>query len=368
MARRDRDQEKKRRRQKRLDKKRRASEGPLPLLPMRRLVETLETPMPAHWPGASDPSLARPDVVKFELAEFAIGSEPGKSKEKQLSQGLRKGALGFLPELDHWAMEEFLWHGLPGDPWHPIEAFLAQSGDRFPPPAQAQLRRWKAAQIGLFEVGKIQNETLALREWDPVNATLRAPVQAVALSIGGINSYRASQGKITLTYVAPWLPAENLYCAMGYGITVPKGEAALAVPDLGLRYPDVVSRPLPWELNRATEKEYVRRWRQREWHSWLREHLQFPFWALVAMPPKGQPVLKQVTELIPSTPEQAYQLGIYLAVPLGKEVVVAGGTMVTPLDVTSANFRALTEYHAYRHRAGPPPGTVGQPDFMTFEP
>ena len=48
----------------------------------------------------------------------------------------------------------------------------------------------------------------------------------------------------------------------------------------------------------------------------------------------------------------------------GQELVVAGATAVTPVDVASPTFAALMEYHAYRHRAGPPPGTLGQPSFV----
>ncbi len=121
MARRDRDQEKKRRRQKR-QQKRQAREGrprPAELKPpsdLVRALEALKVPAPAHWPGASDPSLARPDLVKLELAEFVFGTEPSRSKGQQLEDDLHDGLLHFLPDLHHWAIEEFLWHGLPGDP------------------------------------------------------------------------------------------------------------------------------------------------------------------------------------------------------------------------------------------------------------
>jgi hypothetical protein len=365
MARRDRDQDKKRRRQKRLEKKQRPREAPVELLPtLGRVIQVLRTPMPASWPGASDPSLARPDQVKFELAEFALQHDPGRSKERQLADGLCKGPLGFLPDLDHWAMEEFLWHGLPADPWHPIEAFLAQAGNRFPEPAQEQLRLWKEARIGLFEVGKVRNDTVTLSEWDPVNNTLSAPLRAIALNIGGVNSYQPAGGQITLTYLAPWDPAEDLFCTMGYGTTVPSREAAFYAFYLGLRHPEISSQPLPWKLGRTAEDEYLRHWRRREWHRWLDERLQFPFWAMFGMPPDAKPALGRVTHLLPSTPEDAYQFGIYFEIPIGTGGMAAGGTLVTPLDVTSPNLMLLLEYHAYRDRVGPPPGTRGKPSFL----
>ena len=70
-------------------------------------------------------------MVKLDFAEWVSTQEPGKSKLKQLEEGFRNGVLGFLPNIQHWAMEEFFWRGLPGDPWQPIDAYLAASGKRF---------------------------------------------------------------------------------------------------------------------------------------------------------------------------------------------------------------------------------------------
>jgi hypothetical protein len=383
MARRDRDQEKKRRRQKRQEKRRRSEnfgpDNPFPRSenfdpdnPFRvldQLKEALKVSPPTHWPGASDPSLARPDMVKFDLTQFATTTEPRRSKGRQLEAGLSKGLMGFLPEIDHWAMEEFFWHGLPGDSWNPIDAYLAQKGDLFPPRAHEQIRLWKQAKIGLFEMGEIQEETVVLREWDPiVGSTIGAPMRAITLNIGGVNIYRNAHNQLTLTYLAPWAAAENLFCGMGYGVTPTKQNAEILIPYLWLRHPEIVARPLPWEASRAAADEYMREWRRREWHRWLGERMHFPFWALVTLPPLGKPQLKQVFELIPSTPEQARQIGIYFAVDMmAKTGVAAGGTHVTPIDVTSPNLMALREYHAYREHAGPPPATRGQPMYTILE-
>ncbi len=187
------------------------------------------------------------------------------------------------------------------------------------------------------------------------------PLRAISLNIGGVNIYRNARAKVNLTYLAPWVPEAQLFCGLGYGMTVDKPDATPFLLHLGLRHPEVVARPLPWNVRGPVEKEYLRQWRAREWHGWLRERFRFPFPALVAMPPVGEPVLKQVTGLVPSTPQQARDFGIYLEVPLGREMVVAGATLVTPVDVTSSNRLALAEYQAYRDREGPPPGTRGQP-------
>ena len=125
-----------------------AAQGPSLRRVLTELKGALEVPSPARWPGASEPALERPDDVKFELTEFLTRREPGKSKLEQLENRFLKGPLSYLPEIDHWAMEEFFYHGFPGDSWHPIEAFLAHEGDRFIPAGQEQLRRWKKRASG----------------------------------------------------------------------------------------------------------------------------------------------------------------------------------------------------------------------------
>ena len=188
--------------------------------------------------------------------------------------------------------------------------------------------------------------------------------RALTLNIGGVNLLAAARGEIELTYVAPWLPAENLYCGLGYSRPAAKSQSAVLLAYLGLQHPEVASRPLPWNVSRAAEADYLRQWRAREWSGWLAERLQFPFLALVATPPRGEPQVKEVARLLPTTPGQARQFGVYFEVGLGAgKVLAAGGTHVTPLDIASVNRAALAEYQAYRERAGPLPGTRGQPAF-----
>jgi hypothetical protein len=363
MARRE--DELKRRQQKWLAKRGRHPRPSAPETPLTPILNAIKTPVPATWPGIADPSLARPDLVKFELAAFAFGRSSGKALAKQLERRLQQGLLDMLPELDHWAMEMFLYHGLPGDSWQPVDAFLEHAGHRFPPAAQEQLRLWKEARVGLFEIGPVQGDTVELREWDPVNDIPADNVfRAISLNIGGVNAYRDATGSILLTYLAPWAPADNLFCAMGYGKSPAKAHSGFLVPYLGLNHPDIVARPLPWHASPAAANEYLRRWQSREWHAWLAQRLQFPFSAVVIT--EGNKLeVRQVVDLIPSTPEQTRQFGVYFDVPRGwDEHLGAGATTVTPLDVTSPTAVALAEYRAYRERVGPPPGTVGLPEFV----
>ncbi len=375
-----RDEEKKRRRQKRLAKRRErptsgylefpCSEGPEDLDDAFQAMEMIEEQMqggaPATWPGGCDPSLARPDRVKYMLATFVSERQPGAAKMDELEQRLDKGLLGGLPELDHWSWEEFLWHGLPGDSWEAVEFFLEHAGARFPPAAQDQIRLWKQARIGVFQVGEVANDTVSLHEWDPVRgARVGPPFRAITLNVGGVNAQRSVRGQFLMTHVAPWRPEDELYCGMGYASVIDSSQLMFAAAYLGLRHLDVAATPLPWKQSKASRNEYLYRWRLREWHSWLEDRLQFPFLAFVPVPPRGEFVVREVRSLLPSTPEQARMMGIYLEVQIPGQtgVLASGGTGVTPVDITSPNRLALAEYHAYRELAGPPPGTQGMPKF-----
>jgi hypothetical protein len=84
--------------------------------------------------------------------------------------------------------------------------------------------------------------------------------------------------------------------------------------------------------------------------------------------PHGKPQLRTIARLLPSTPDEAREFGIYFEVPLlDDEMVAIGATAVTPLDVTAPALAALREYSAYRQRVGPPPGTIGRPRFFWNE-
>jgi hypothetical protein len=359
--------EKRRRREKRLQRRHERTHF-LPGDTLARVVQSLEmadVPLP-KFPGAEDPKLERPDLLKFEIASTMTEGDPGRSKVKQCVSKIRQGPLGDVPEIEDWALEEFVWHGAPGDSWHPVEAYLARHSDLLSSAAQQQVRRWKEAQIGLFEVGAVQNDTVTFREWDAVAGTpIGRPFRAITLNIGGVNAYRKWWGQINVTYVAPWSPEDNLYCGMGYGAACDPSLSAMFLPLLGLRRPELAFRPLPWHCDNATRIRYLSEWKSRDWHDWLKDRLQLPFDALVATAPDGDLQAKQVLRLIPSTRAQAREFGIYFEVPIDDdEVMLAGATMVTPLGITSPNLLPLLEYHAYRAEVGPPPASCGQPPFV----
>jgi hypothetical protein len=313
-----------------------------------------------------DEDLTRgPDVVKFRYATYVSEYPPGKGKLARLEKALQQGPLGSIPEIDHWAMEEFFWHGVPNDPWHPMEAYLEFVGDRLSQAGQEQLRRWKEARIGFYEIGPVQGNTLALREWDPASRSpVGQPFRAITLGMGGVGIFRGDKGKLLLTYVSPWLPDENVYCSMGYALMPGKGEVGVTELLLGFRHPGVVAQPLPWKTSPKARRDYLKTWKTRDWLSWLEERMEFPFRALIPFPPKGEIKEYPVTGLVRTDADHVKNFGVYVQAPIKGGIQAVGLTNVIPLDVCSPNWLALMEYGAYREQVGPPPGGRGQPRFM----
>jgi hypothetical protein len=305
------------------------------------------------------------DMVKFRYATYVSERRPGRGKQARWEKALQQGPLGAIPEIDHWAMEEFFWHGVPDDPWHPVEAYLEFVGDRLSQTGQEQLRCWKEARIGFYEIGPVQGNTMALREWDPVSRSpFGQPFRAITLGMGGVGVFRRDKGKLLLTYVSPWLPAENVYCSMGYGLILGKDEVGVTELLLGLRHPEVVAQPLSWKVSPKARRDYLKTWKTRDWLSWLEERMEFPFRALIPFPPNGKIKEFRVTGLLRTDAEHVKNFGVYVEIPFKGGIQMVGLTNVIPLDVCSPNWMALMEYGAYREQVGPPPGTCGQPRFM----
>jgi hypothetical protein len=315
-----------------------------------------------------DEDLVRgPDVVKFRYATYVSEHPPGRGKLARWEKALQQGPLGDIPEIDHWAMEEFFWHGVPNDSCHPIEAYLDFVGDRLSPAGQEQLRRWKEARIGFYEIGPVRGNTVTLREWDPArHSPVGQPFQAITLGMGGVDFFRGYEGKLLLTYVSPWQPDENVYCSMGYALMPGKDEVGVIELLLGLRHPEVFAQPVPWKMSAKARRNYVKTWKARDWLLWLEEQMEFPFRALIPFPPKGKIKESHVTGLLRTDAEHVKNFGVYVEVPVKGGIQAVGLTNVIPLDVCSSNWMALMEYGTYREQVGPPPGLRGQPRFVNL--
>ena len=319
-----------------------------------------------HLACTDDDLRRRPDHVKFIYATYVSEREPGQSKMVQLEKAFQQGPLGMIPEINHWAMEEFLWHGSPNEPWHPIEAYLDFVGDHLSEAGREQLLRWKEARIGFYEVGKVRGDTVVLQEWDPVSKSPTSePFRAISLGIGGAGFFRRHRGHLTLTYVAPWLPAEGIFCSMGYTIMSKKDEAGPFELLLNLRMPALVAEPLPWERSAAAKRKHLKTWKERDWLPWLEERLEFPFRALMlTSPDRSEFKVSQVTGLLPLDTGETRQFGVYVEVPVEDGIHMVGLTNLTPLDISSPNWMPVTEYRAYREQVGPPPSMRGTPGII----
>ncbi len=340
-------EDKKRRREKRQSKRDRDGDRVDDMLKM--LDRAANTKLSATFPGACHPSVSRPDALKFEFAQW-VAKGLGSDRMRRFERNIEQGLLADFPNLDDWAAEEFFWHGAPGDPWHPIDAFLAAHGDRFPPAAQEQIKRWKQAKFGFYEVGACADDLISLRERDPLTMQPVGDwIRAIALNIGGVNDYAKQKGSVVVTYVAPWVPEQNIYCAMGYGIGLSEaGCAPVAVAVIGMRNIKAVAIPLPWRGGKVPLQRSLETWLQRNWFLWMKERVRCPFPAVVMPPNRGSRILT-IDDWVTQSAEEAEKIGIHFCASITpEEFGVFGATTITPLDFEGSTASALAEYKAFR--------------------
>jgi len=305
--------------------------------------------------------LQRPDRVKYHYATYVTEFEPGRSKAAKMERDAKLGPLCDMPEVDHWALEEYFWHGVPDDNWHPMEAYLDFVDEALSAAGKAQLRQWKEARLGIFRIGRVQGDTVSIEEWDvECKAVSSQPFRAISLGMGGAKPFRGLQGHLLVTYLSPWKPADNLYCSMGYSImpTVEKLSAYEFL--LGFRVPELAVRPLAWKTNPTARRNYFREWRQRDWIIWLSERLQFPFRALTMEPGQESLTAVTVTDLLYSTRATSQRVGVYVQVSGSQGISIIGLSNLMVLDLAGPNWGPVAEYVEYRQLAGPPPGTKGK--------
>ena len=320
----------------------------------------------AHFGGdinrlkCTDADLDRPDRIKYQYATYITEFEPGMSKAARMERDAKRGPLYVIPEIDHWVLEEYFWHGVPGDTWNPMEAYLDFVGERLSEAGKAQLRQWKLARLGAFRVGPVQGSAMQLEEWDiERRAAISKPFRAISLGIGGVQPFCDARGDLLIGYISPWKPVENLYCSMGYSIMPQVKEAEAFELILNLRMPKLVVEPLPWKTAPGVRRRYMHEWHQRNWNDWLADRLQFPFRALTAHSTTGKLVPVTVTALLHSDEQVARDFGIYVEVSGLPDIAATGVANIMAIDVTSPNWMPIAEYGEYRHLAGPPPRAPG---------
>ncbi len=320
-----------------------------------------------HDLSCDDQMLEHPDDVKFRLATFSTYCRPGKPRFQMFRENVAIGPLGDLPDISSWAVEEFLYHGVPGRSWHPVEAYLDHMGQGMSEEGKDRLRLWKQARIGFYRIGEAEGDHVWLQEWDWQTKRLCGPpMRCISLAIDGVNSLIASAGSLLLSYVAPWRPEEGVYCTMGYGAMYSDEQTSLTRMLLGFRSPEVAAQPLPWRTDPAARRHYLSVWERREWYSWLKDKLAFPFHALAIVPPDTDYIEIRLDDMPPESAFDAKQFGVYARGMSGDTAYVVGlGNLIMP-DVTDPRFMPLREYSAYREEVGPPPGVRDAPRMTKF--
>jgi hypothetical protein len=326
----------------------------------RRIPRVLPFNQSSQQRDLDDTALNNVETLKFTYAMWVQNHPIGGRQMARLENTLKAGRFAFLPEesVEHWGMEEYLWHGMPDHDWNPIEAFLVARGQGFSETGWKQFRRWQEMKIGFYEIGRV-DRTAEMWVWDHLTETrLGDSFQVVSCGIGGVDFLRQYVGELLLTYLSPWQPDQNIFCTGGYGPIVQKDDLKGQELLLGLSRPDILVEPLEFGFgpgNRPTRK--LREvWKQRDWLGWLKGRLNFPFRALVTIPATNSLHPVQITSIQEMTADEARRKGIYFHT--AKKVDnfgIFGGTTVTVADVISPNFLPLLEYHAYREWAGPPP-------------
>ena len=315
------------------------------------------------FPGSCHPSVDRPDMTKLEYAEWIRKTPQWYRKQRDLERRMSNGPMDFAGEIDHWAMEEFMWHGLPEDSENPLDTWLNSRAEKLPVEAVEQIRLWKQARPGIFEIGDVRNDLVSLRPCRADGQRSDEPaISAISLNIGGVSEFAAHRGKLLFTYLAPWNAEKGISCALGYSLMAPKHGAAHFILMSNLNDPATMATPWPWKQSAANQNAMLSEWKKRDWYGYLKERVEFPFQA-VANTPSGQQIFR-IKRIVDSTAEKARVNGVYFDCDVTSQVYLIGGTCLVPVDLGSRNAQPFAEYRAFRDIVGPPPASKGKPEFM----
>lgn len=317
----------------------------------------------AGLPGAVDASIARPDLVKFALAQLS-GSGRWKVSAAQFERDVRRGPIGFLPVIDHWAMELFFWKGTNSIGRRLIDEFLAQNPAGLTPECKTQFRGLGETRVGAFRIEAVGSEKVTLREWNPVSQQVEGPrFQAISLAISGVQDFAGTIGQVHWGCLGPWRPDLNLHCLTGYGYTFSEAEAGFLTSLLALNDLSFSGSPWPWRQSAQCERSFVAECRHRNWTDWLRAEMTFPCQAWVLM--KEQPELITL-ESVPEFPAHLVKdFGMYLDGATKRASCRVGVSSVAPVDFRSRSFAAIGQYRSYRELIGLPPRAQEFEDAMS---
>ncbi|MFO0818551.1 MAG: hypothetical protein U1A77_11455 [Pirellulales bacterium] len=277
------------------------------------------------------------------------------------------GPLRQLPGIAHWSLEKFLWNGSPQLKSHPLDAFLATRNPKYSPSIIATVLRWKQAKLGLYEIGHPTRFGVALRSWHPLRRATTPWFEARELAVAEAISWRDSRGSILASFVAPSSLPTDLsdvgHPAIGHATI---GHAAMTSAAFLMGFTLLVNKldgpPLlllenlnharlgldidPWEVSDAARREYQRRWRERDWRTWLRKQVRGPFPVLLTNSGRSAVATflawERVSHRETANVEEPYAWVEYQGSP---RLVRAAG--LVPVDLASTAARGLKEYCVY---------------------
>ena len=298
--------------------------------------------------GEPDPDLESPGRARLLLFEHVARVEPGASKVRAFFQRLKRGPLHSLPDLEEWALEEFAYHGAPPDPWHPIDALLADRFRRLSPIGRLRAAWLSSARLGMWRIEGGTPKTFRLREWDPWEGKTVGEEFAALPADGAVGPSAArSRGDLLASYVAPWDPERRLHCALGLGYLIAPEDSRDAAVYLRPGLLAAAAR-LPWARAEGVRAAQSAKWRERDWGAWLRERLSFPFEAYARM--VRSPAEKVVVEGLVPDGGPGVQ-GMPLAFSLRGRRVDGDAAGISPADHDGGNWAAIAEYQAWRAEA-----------------
>jgi hypothetical protein len=346
-----------------------------------RSLEAVEATIPWSIGKDSATSGSRCDATAFhaqlqsaaiDYFDFIAAHPEWNDAQARFRGEYLAGPLRQLPGISHWGLEKFLWNGSPQLKSHPLDAFLDSRNGRYEPSIIATVLRWKQAKLGLYEIGRPTRFGVALRSWHPLRRATTPWFEARELAASESISWKDSRGSILASFVAPSSLRTDLsdvgHPAIGHATIghATIGHAATTSAAFLMGFTLLVnkldSHPLlllenlnhsrlgldidPWEVSDAARREYQRRWRDRDWRTWLRKQVRGPFPVLLTSSGRSAVASflawERISHRETETVEEPYAWVEYHGSP---RLVRASG--LVPVDLASTAARGLREYCVY---------------------
>jgi hypothetical protein len=191
-------------------------------------------------------------ALKFHYAIFATEDESLEKYYRQFMSCFGKTKHIHFGGAEDFAEEEYLWNfKLPGTDKFLIDCYLERHGQ--PKGFGDKMLNWRGAKLRYCRI--LAAKDLLLLE----DLETGERMACLCLNIGGVKEYRRFVGDAVIGYVSPW--DKDTHCLMGYSVTVPIREAALALyralketlPEITAKTREYFNRPAKGARGDSTE-------------------------------------------------------------------------------------------------------------------